>query len=149
MFWYGFTTLCKAFYSAILLSHFFYGFLALRKILKFPGVEILWKQTVSAEFHTIHLKLCRNFAFPQIFHSRKVSEVSVSMQFKMKENPRLFIIITWSYFCVLKICWLCFSCLSSSQSTNNMRKWKLLLRMHIISYSVVFCKKGVQEHLLL
>ena len=40
-------------------------------------VEILWKGTVSSEFRAIRPKLCGNCAFPQNFHTRKLSEFSV------------------------------------------------------------------------
>ena len=36
------------------------------------GVEILWKDTVSAKFQ----KLCGNCAFPQNFHTRKLGEIT-------------------------------------------------------------------------
>ena len=39
---------------------------------QFPGVEILWKGTVSAEPPVIRLKLCWKCAFPQNFHTRKL-----------------------------------------------------------------------------
>ena len=37
-------------------------------------MEMLWKDTVPAEFWTIHPKLCGNCAFPQYFHIRKKGE---------------------------------------------------------------------------
>ena len=40
-------------------------------------MEILWKDTVSALFQAIRLKLCRNCAFPQNFHTRKLGEITV------------------------------------------------------------------------
>ena len=44
---------------------------------QFPGVEILWKGTVSAWFRAIHLKLCGRYAFPQNFYTRKLDEITV------------------------------------------------------------------------
>ena len=44
---------------------------------EFPGVEILWKGTVSAKFRAIHPKLCGNCAFPQNFHTWKLGEIAV------------------------------------------------------------------------
>ena len=38
----------------------------------FPGVEILWKGTVSAQ--AIRPTLCGNCAFPQNFQTRKLGE---------------------------------------------------------------------------
>ena len=40
-------------------------------------MEILWEDTVSAEFRVIHPKLHGNFAFPQNFYTRKLDEVTV------------------------------------------------------------------------
>ena len=40
-------------------------------------MEILWKDTVSAEFWAIHPKLCGNSAFPQNSHTRKLGEITV------------------------------------------------------------------------
>ena len=48
-----------------------------RTFTKFPGVEILWKRTVSAEFPKICPKFCRSSAFPQNFHTRKLGEILV------------------------------------------------------------------------
>ena len=48
-----------------------------RNFAKFPGEEILWKGTVSAEFRANHPKLCGNCSFPQNFHTRKFGEISV------------------------------------------------------------------------
>ena len=47
-----------------------------RNFTEFPGVEILRKGTVSAEFWVILPKLCGNFAFPQNFHIRKIGEIT-------------------------------------------------------------------------
>ena len=44
---------------------------------QFPGVEILQKGTVSAEFRANHPKLCRNCAFPHNSYTRKLGEISV------------------------------------------------------------------------
>ena len=44
---------------------------------KFPGVEILWEGIVSAELPVNRRKLCRNYAFPQNFHIRKLGEITV------------------------------------------------------------------------
>ena len=49
---------------------------------KFPGMEILQKCTVSTEIQTIRPKLCENCAFPQIFHIRKLVEITVFMQWQ-------------------------------------------------------------------
>ena len=43
----------------------------------FPGARISWKRRVSAEFRAIRSKLCRNCAFSQNFHTRKLNEISV------------------------------------------------------------------------
>ena len=48
-----------------------------RNFTQFPGVEILWKGTVSEWFRANHPKLCRNCAFPQNFHTRKLGEITV------------------------------------------------------------------------
>ena len=47
-----------------------------RNYTQFPGVEILWKGTVSAKFRAIHPKLCGECAFPQIFHTRTLDETA-------------------------------------------------------------------------
>ena len=39
--------------------------------------NIMWKGTVSAYFRANHSKLCRNCAFPQNFHTRKLDEIAV------------------------------------------------------------------------
>ena len=44
---------------------------------KFPGVEILWKRTVSTEFWANRPKLCGNSTFPKNFHAMKLSEVAI------------------------------------------------------------------------
>ena len=43
----------------------------------FPGVEILWKHTVSAVFRVIRPKLCGNCAFLQKFHIMKFGVITV------------------------------------------------------------------------
>ena len=43
----------------------------------FHGASISWKSTVSTEFRAICWKLCRNCAFPQNLHTRKLGEISV------------------------------------------------------------------------
>ena len=48
-----------------------------RNLTWFPGVEILWKGTVSAYFRTIRSKLCRNCAFLQNFRTRKLGEITI------------------------------------------------------------------------
>ena len=40
-------------------------------------MKILWKRTVSAEFREIRLKFCGNYAYPQNFHTGKLSEITV------------------------------------------------------------------------
>ena len=45
--------------------------------LNFPGVETLWKHTVSAEFRANCPKQCGNCAFPQNLCTRKLAEISV------------------------------------------------------------------------
>ena len=50
----------------------------------FPGVEILWKGTVSS-----YPKLCGNCAFPQNFYTRKLGEITAFYAV---------LISTWSYF---------------------------------------------------
>ena len=42
-----------------------------------PGVQILWKRTVSAEFRANHSILCRNYAFLKNFSAIKFCEISV------------------------------------------------------------------------
>ena len=42
----------------------------------FPGLEILWKGVVSAEFRANHSKLCGSCAFPRNFHTRKLGEIT-------------------------------------------------------------------------
>ena len=44
---------------------------------KFSGVKILWNSTVFAEFQAIRAKLCRNSAFSQNLHTRKLGKISV------------------------------------------------------------------------
>ena len=41
----------------------------------FPGVKILRKSAVSAQFRVIRLKLCGNCAFPENLHTRKSGEI--------------------------------------------------------------------------
>ena len=48
-----------------------------RNTTQFPGVKILWKGTVSAEFQVIRSKFYGNCAFPQTFHTRKLVEIAV------------------------------------------------------------------------
>ena len=48
-----------------------------RNFTKFPGKEILWKGTVSAEFPAIRLKLCRDCVFLQNFYTSKLGEITV------------------------------------------------------------------------
>ena len=48
-----------------------------RNFTQFPDLEILWKGTVSTKLRVNHPKLCGNFAFPQNFHARKLSRVTV------------------------------------------------------------------------
>ena len=48
-----------------------------RNFTQSPGLEILWKGTVSTKLRVNHPKLCGNFAFPQNFHARKLSRVTV------------------------------------------------------------------------
>ena len=48
-----------------------------RNFTQLPGVEISWKGTVSAQFRVNRPKLCRNYAFPQTFHTRKLGEITV------------------------------------------------------------------------
>ena len=48
-----------------------------RDLTYFPDVEILWKDTASAEICVISTKLCGNCKFPQYFHTRKLGEVTV------------------------------------------------------------------------
>ena len=43
----------------------------------FPGMEILWKDTVPAQFWAIGPKLWGNCSFPQNFHTRKLCEIPV------------------------------------------------------------------------
>ena len=45
----------------------------------FPGVEILWKCTVSTKFWKIRPKLCGNCAFPQNSHTRKLGKITVAV----------------------------------------------------------------------
>ena len=47
-----------------------------RNFTLFPGVEILWKDTVFAWFRAIRPKLCRNCVFPQNFHTIKLDEIT-------------------------------------------------------------------------
>ena len=46
-----------------------------RNFTLFPGVEILQKGTVSAEFWVIRPELFGNCAFLQTFHTRKLGEI--------------------------------------------------------------------------
>ena len=43
-------------------------------------MEFSWKGTVSTEFPSIRPKLCRNCAFPQNFHTRKLGEISTFLR---------------------------------------------------------------------
>ena len=62
-----------------IMASFFYKlhFKKYRYFTLFPGLEILWKLTVSAEFRMNCPKLCGNCAFPQNFHTRKLGKISV------------------------------------------------------------------------
>ena len=40
-------------------------------------MEILWEGIVFAEFRVIRLKLCRDRASPQNFHTRKLGQITV------------------------------------------------------------------------
>ena len=42
----------------------------------FPGVETLWKGTVSAELRAIRSKLCENCGFPLNSHTKILGEIS-------------------------------------------------------------------------
>ena len=48
-----------------------------RNLTLFPGIEILCKRTVSAEFRAIRPKLCGNCTFAQNFHTNKLGEILV------------------------------------------------------------------------
>ena len=63
----------------------------------FPGVEILQKGTVSAQFRAIRPKLCGNCAFPQNFHTRKSGEITVFFAVPGSIKP----MITETYFKIL------------------------------------------------
>ena len=53
-----------------------------------PGMEILWKRTVSTDFRAIVPKLCKNCALLQNFHSRNLREISVFYAVKIKGLSR-------------------------------------------------------------
>ena len=60
------------------LKDFFMGELySLSRRIDRMRTETLWKRTVSAEFWVIPSKLCGNCVFPQNFHTRKLSTISV------------------------------------------------------------------------
>ena len=44
---------------------------------RYPGMQILWKGTISADFRAIRLKLYGRYAFLQDFHTRNLCEISV------------------------------------------------------------------------
>ena len=48
-----------------------------RNFNKFPGVEILWKGIVSAEFRANRPKLYGNCVFPQNLYNRKLGKITV------------------------------------------------------------------------
>ena len=48
-----------------------------RYFTEFPGVEILRKGRVSAEFRANRPELCGNCAFPQNFHTKKLGQISI------------------------------------------------------------------------
>ena len=48
-----------------------------RNITNFPGVEILWKGTVSTKFRANPPKLYGNCAFPQNLYTRKFTKIAV------------------------------------------------------------------------
>ena len=47
---------------------------------EYPGVKVLWKDTVSAEFLANCSKLCGNCTLPQNFHTRKLDEITIFYQ---------------------------------------------------------------------
>ena len=53
-----------------------------------PGMEILWKRTVSADFQAIVPRVCKNCALPQNFHTRNLREISVFYAVKIKGLSR-------------------------------------------------------------
>ena len=53
-----------------------------RNFTLYPGVEILWKRTVSTEFRVIRPKLCKNCVFPKHFEKRKLGKVVVFYEAK-------------------------------------------------------------------
>ena len=57
--------------------HLYLHFEKYRDFIKFSGVEILWKGTVSAQFEAIRPKLCGNCALPQNFHTTKLGKTTV------------------------------------------------------------------------
>ena len=48
-----------------------------RNFTQFVGVENLWKGIVSTQFQAIRPKLCGSCAFPHIFHTKKLGEITV------------------------------------------------------------------------
>ena len=58
-------------------DYYYYHYINYRNFTLFSGVEILWIRTVSAKFQANRPNLCKNCAFPQNFHSRKLSEILV------------------------------------------------------------------------
>ena len=65
---------CKVLY--ILNNQFFTCFILhcikYPSFIEFPGVQMLWKRRVSAEYCALRLKLCRNCAFQKNFSTKKL-----------------------------------------------------------------------------
>ena len=57
-----------------------------RNFILFPGVEILWKSTVSAVFRLNRPKLCRNCAFPQILWNYSILRSEWNRSLTVKET---------------------------------------------------------------
>ena len=57
----------------------------------FPGVEILWKQTVSRERRVICPKLCGKCTLAQNFNPRKLGEISVFYTVKISRERFLLV----------------------------------------------------------
>ena len=83
-----------------------------RNFTECPGVEFLWKGTVSEQFRANCPKLCKNCAFWQNFHTRKVGKILVFFAVLDKESHSDFLSLIWSPLYVI-----------ISQATKTQLKW--------------------------
>ena len=89
--------ICRYKFSKTFFGHF--HCVKYRHLTLFPGVEILWKRTNSAEFRENYPKLCGGCVFPQSFYIRKLGEILVMYTVFASDHLESRAVITLWYFC--------------------------------------------------